>query len=126
MSEPRDVDLSAWMHVYGQFMWHGEARIVGTRSALEGLRAAIDAALKDGKGETGEVFASDGEGYVVEVYRADLIAHLGHPEYRVEAEYSAARQAAHRDNTFRRALKRKTEDGTWSPLTPTDSDPKSP
>lgn len=49
-------------HIYGQGMWHGDAFIVGNRTALEEMRNAIDIALKYGEIST-TLFPSDEEGY---------------------------------------------------------------
>jgi hypothetical protein len=54
------------LHIYAQGAWHGDAAICGTRGALEALRAAIDRALTEGKGEC-EAFVNDGEGYDIGV-----------------------------------------------------------
>jgi hypothetical protein len=58
------------LHVYGQYCWHSECRIVGNKNALIVLRDAIDDAIKRGKSETGAM-TSDGEGYSVEVEMCD-------------------------------------------------------
>jgi len=63
------------LNIYGQYMWHTEARIIGNREGLLELKAVIDRALtykratsetdvKDNNGDTA-LFASDGEGYEV-------------------------------------------------------------
>lgn len=49
-------------HVYGQRWWHDEALIVGNRTALKGLRDAIDKAIQYGESRV-DVSSSDGEGY---------------------------------------------------------------
>ncbi|GAE36310.1 hypothetical protein [Halalkalibacter akibai] len=74
-------------HIYGQDMWHGNAFIVGNRSALEELRNAIDTALKYGEIST-TLSPSDGEGYelliscVEDGFNWDLIDMPYHdPEY---------------------------------------------
>ncbi len=58
------------LHVYAQYCWHSECRIVGNRNALIVLRDAIDEALRKGKAETGAM-VTDGEGYTVEVELCD-------------------------------------------------------
>ena len=58
------------LHIYGQEQWHGEAYIIGNRGGLLELKKAIEQALSDNKGETGDdepVFANDGEGYQTKV-----------------------------------------------------------
>jgi len=58
------------LNIYGHPMEHMEAQIIGTREGLQDLVTAIDKALLTGKASTGEMlFASDGEGYAVEVIR---------------------------------------------------------
>jgi hypothetical protein len=74
-------------HIYGQDMWHGDAFIVGNRTALEELRNAIDIALKYGEIRT-ILSPSDDEGYelfiscVDDGFNWDLIDMPYHdPEY---------------------------------------------
>ena len=57
------------LHIYAQGAWHEEAYIMGTPYALGCLRAAIDAAIRSGKGSA-ELFVKDGEGYTVHVLSA--------------------------------------------------------
>lgn len=58
------LDSDPIVHIFGQFSWHDNACIVGTRAGLEKLRNAIDQALSNNRPEcTGTVFADDGEGY---------------------------------------------------------------
>ncbi|MCM8735932.1 hypothetical protein M5E06_17500 [Azospirillum sp. A1-3] len=54
------------VHLYGQPSWRDDAHIIGNRAGLESLRDAIDKALKTGA-EEAEVFATDGEGYGIQV-----------------------------------------------------------
>lgn len=69
-----------WMHVYGQQRPHAPAIIVANRKALEQLQQAIGAALASLEGEA-EVFASDGEGYRVQVRMVNVLNNLGEPRY---------------------------------------------
>lgn len=56
------------LNIYGQPMEHMGVTIIGTREGLQDLVTAIDKALLLGTASTGEMlFASDGEGYAVEV-----------------------------------------------------------
>lgn len=80
--------IDNFLHVYGQYSYHDEAVIRGTRTALLHLREAIDAALEKGKGST-ELFATDGEGYELLVICASTIATVGQPEYRINDEHEA-------------------------------------
>lgn len=73
-------DSLEWLHVYGQYTWHADATLRGTKEGLLKLRAAIDAALESGKGEA-VVMASDGEGYRLQVICVSTHALLGEPEY---------------------------------------------
>jgi len=67
---PAEYDVLPWLHIYAQYMWHGEARIVGTREALLALRGAINRALADKNGEAEtEAIAGDGEGYGIKINR---------------------------------------------------------
>lgn len=55
-----------WCHVYPQYIWHSSATIEGTRASLLAIRSAIDTALATGMdAESEQLFAADGEGYVV-------------------------------------------------------------
>ena len=63
------------LNIYGQEYWHTEAKIVGSKEALEALKEAIDRAIKNSKSVLGggitidkALFASDGEGYELELY----------------------------------------------------------
>lgn len=92
-----------FMHVYSQYMWHDDAVIRGTKTALSALRDAIDAAIADGEGRA-EVYATDGEGYHVVITRVNTIAAVGQPEYRINDEYAAAEKAyARRERLSRKA-----------------------
>ena len=61
------------LNIYGQEVWHREARIIGNSGGLLVLKTAIERALFQGRATTetdvrdGEtaLFASDGEGYDV-------------------------------------------------------------
>ena len=75
-----DPSRIAWLHLRGQFTYHAEARIIGTRAGLEALRDAVTDALRDGKGEA-SVMASDGEGYGLEIVRSRTVSGLGKPTY---------------------------------------------
>ncbi len=67
---PAEYDASPWLHLYAQYAWHDEARIVGNREALTALRDAIDRALADKNGEAEfAAVAGDGEGYRVDIRR---------------------------------------------------------
>lgn len=58
------------LNVYGQPMEHMNIKIVGTKDALKILIEAIRQAIKEGRGQISDdapFFASDGEGYIVEV-----------------------------------------------------------
>lgn len=89
------VEVDAFLHVYGQYMWHDDALIKGTRSALLLLREAIDDALATSAGER-TVFATDGEGYAVKVVCSSTVAGVGTPSYEIEIEHKIARQVADR------------------------------
>jgi len=57
------------LHIYGQYVWHDDVQICGTRGALESLRDTIDEALKiGGVASTEPFFCTDGEGYGITVY----------------------------------------------------------
>jgi hypothetical protein len=99
-----DINRVAWLHIYGQHYWHSPATIRGNREALLALKAAIDVALEGSEGEA-VVFASDGEGYAVNVVRASTMAVLGHPEYLYTLEHQMGLREAEREREFRLAKK---------------------
>lgn len=100
MSKPPDN----FLHVYSQYMWHDDAVIRGTKTALLALRDAVDAAIEGAEGRV-EVLATDGEGYHVVVSRVNTIAAVGQPEYRIDAEYTASERAARRRKDLSREAK---------------------
>ena len=60
------------LNIYGQEAWHTDARIIGSKDALVELKRLIDKAIISGNVETLEntdtcIFASDGEGYKLEI-----------------------------------------------------------
>lgn len=58
------------LNIHAQYQWHDDVLIVGNREGLMKLRDAIDRALSDAGPKAGnDVFASDGEGYGVNVVR---------------------------------------------------------
>lgn len=97
----------AWLHLRGQFTYHSEAHIVGSRAGLTALRDAINSAL-DSREATADVFASDGEGYQVLVRRSATIRDMGEPPYLDEI----GRQIA----TFERDFVLKMEKRRLRPL----------
>lgn len=66
---PESQDPVPTIHVLAQTMWHDPAWIIGNRSGLELLRAALNAALDGDEALGGDgcgvahVFARDGEGF---------------------------------------------------------------
>lgn len=75
-----DPSRTAWLHIRGQFSYHCEAYIVGSRTGLLALRDAIDAALAGTEGEA-IAYANDGEGYAVTVRRTSRLRDMGRPPY---------------------------------------------
>jgi hypothetical protein len=60
------------INLYGQFTYHDDAEIIGDRKGLTALCSAINAALDDSRMSDDnahriDVFASDGEGYMLSV-----------------------------------------------------------
>lgn len=72
-TQKTDLATLPWLHIYSQPCEHFDARIVGNRKALEILGATIKQALNlpihvdHAVRSAEEVFATDGEGYDVEV-----------------------------------------------------------
>lgn len=54
------------LHIYGQFVWHSPADIIGNSNALKVLRDAINVALETGRGQT-YAMTADGEGFCIGV-----------------------------------------------------------
>lgn len=75
-----DPARTAWLHIRGQFTYHGEAYIVGSRAGLQALQTAINDALDSGEGES-IAYANDGEGYAVTVRRTSRLRDMGSPPY---------------------------------------------
>ena len=98
-----------WLHIRGQFTYHSEATIVGTKPGLIAIRAAIDQAINTGTGVV-QVFATDGEGYDVEVRRSSTVAGLGKPTYADEE----ARNIAEHERAYlvreRKALRKQDKE----------------
>lgn len=84
-----------FMHVYGQYQWHGPATIKGNHLALTALRDAIDLALAAGTGEA-QAYATDGEGYAINVHCSEMVSAIGTPEYLYALEYKMGEEAARR------------------------------
>ena len=55
------------LQIYGQYIWHSDARLCGTIDGLTALRNAINSAIVSGMPQEEAFFASDGEGYLVYV-----------------------------------------------------------
>ena len=64
------------LNIYGQEAWHTNAQIVGSPLALQVLKESITKAIAHGYAEvpdsepkdgTEEVYASDGEGYTIQI-----------------------------------------------------------
>lgn len=97
----REYSKLPWMHVYPQYFPHSEAMIRGNREALEALRDALNDAINTGEAEA-SVFASDGEGYGVKIYRTNTHRALGQPEYIYELEFDVMKKAVERDRRINR------------------------
>lgn len=107
-------DATPWLHIRSQFTYHAEAVITGTRAGLSCLRDAVDAALESGTG-TGNAFASDGEGYEIEVRRSSTVRGIGNPTYLDEEARSLAQ--LERDYLVRESkLRRKQEKEAYEAL----------
>lgn len=102
MSEPKPSEYP-WLHVYGQFSWHSEAAIVGTKNGLTALRDAVSRAIETGQGQA-EVIATDGEGYTIEIRRS-IRSSMGEPQYAIygfKAEIDEMREAHERVRKIKR------------------------
>jgi hypothetical protein len=63
----RTKSIYGKLHIYAQYTYHDEARIIGDAVGLRALADAINYAIKFGKVTSDTVFAHDGEGYEVVV-----------------------------------------------------------
>ncbi len=77
MTQTEGYDVGRWfdedmplLHLYGQFSYHCEARIIGNVAGLKGLAEALLHAAETGRGSA-KVSVVDGEGYRVEVERTN-------------------------------------------------------
>lgn len=60
------------LHLYAQFWWHCDAKVVGNRKGLTALRDAINRVLESCQPvRSDDVFCNDGEGYVVVVAQCE-------------------------------------------------------
>jgi hypothetical protein len=59
------------LHVYGQGAWHDPVHLIGTKTALTKLAAAIQKAINEGSAEEKDFFTNDGEGYDITIATAD-------------------------------------------------------
>lgn len=78
-----DLQTEPWLHIYAQYTNHAPATIRGTKEGLIALRDALTAAIETGQGQ-GEGFASDGEGYPIEVQRVNVLNLLGRLPYTAD------------------------------------------
>lgn len=58
---------SRMLQIYGQSIWHADARLCGTVEGLTALRDALSAAINSSQPQGIGFFPSDGEGYWLEV-----------------------------------------------------------
>jgi len=58
-------------HFYGQHAWHGTVSIVLNEKAIDDMISALTEAKRDGYTRVDEIYAGDGEGYDVEIYKAE-------------------------------------------------------
>lgn len=102
-----------WLHIRGQLTYHSQARISGTTAGLIALRDAINSAVEIGVGAA-EVYASDGEGYAVDVIRCRTISALGEPPYLDEiarrVAISERENVAKMEKWYRNERKRRERD----------------
>lgn len=59
-----------WLHVYPQYAYHSELKIIGNAVALLHLADALRAAAETGAGKSSGI-TSDGEGFPIEILRTN-------------------------------------------------------
>lgn len=95
-----------WLHLRGQFSYHGEALISGSVAGLTALRDALTAAIEQ-RDAVASVYANDGEGYVVTIRRCARLRDMGQPPYIDELARAVAdteRQFMKRHEKYNRDL----------------------
>lgn len=80
-------DRTMYLQIEPQHFWHHEAIIRGDAAALKELARAILAAADGQHSVTEIMFASDGEGYGIEVHRIEKPADFPPPFYTCEHEH---------------------------------------
>jgi len=68
----------AWLHIYGQGVWHDDVYIVGNEIALKKLKNVLDEALIN-QSHQDNFFINDGEGYSIKVSNVNNIEKYGVP-----------------------------------------------
>ena len=85
------IETIDYIQLEPQHSWHGEAVIRGNASALRTLANALLAAADGDAATTPTVFASDGEGYKIEVRRLERPDDFPDPFYTIEMDLQAGR-----------------------------------
>ena len=99
--ENPNFDEESWIHIYAQFMWHGEATIRGSLGGLVALRDALNVAIERGAAEA-KASTGDGEGYGIEIQRVNLHSSLGSVPYLQDLVWKMAAQEMKEDAEWRR------------------------
>jgi hypothetical protein len=91
-----------WLHVHGQWGPHQPASLIGTVSGLSALRDALTRAIDSGAEEV-HVFATDGEGYAIQIVRT-LMSSMKPAEYLDMIALQNGREWDKRQAQFKRAI----------------------
>lgn len=81
-----EMETLHYLQIEPQYMWHSEAYIRGNRSALLALAAALTEAANRDAATTEVLFASDGEGYQIEILRVEAPDNYPAPFYTTEID----------------------------------------
>jgi len=75
------IETTPYLQIEPQYAWHSEAYIRGNAAGLRALAHALLSAADGFAATTGDLFASDGEGYRIEILRIERPADFPDPFY---------------------------------------------
>lgn len=84
---PSETPMELWLQIQPQYCWHDEAYIRGNKAALKELAYSLLAAADGDAATTRDMFASDGEGYRIEIRRIERPDDFPDPYYTTTAQW---------------------------------------